>query len=80
MLAPECLKRMKPSSEAEIQKLEWVVQTLYSEQGVHQFHAIGHCRLGQYKADKALEGHLWALDLSKAAAGLDYAHHEKEHQ
>ena len=27
-----------------------------SEQGVHQFHAIGHCRLGQYKADKALEG------------------------
>lgn len=29
MLAPECLKRMKPSSEAEIQKLEWVVQTLY---------------------------------------------------
>lgn len=41
---------------------------------------IGHCRLGQYKADKALEGHLWALDLSKAAAGLDYAHHKKQHQ
>ena len=52
----------------------------YSEQGVHQFHTIGHCRLGQHKADKALEGHLRALDLGKTAAGLDYAHHEKEHQ
>lgn len=51
-----------------------------SEQGVHQFHAIGHCRLCQHKADKALEGHLRALNLGKAAAGLDYAHHKKQHQ
>ena len=52
----------------------------HSEQGVHQFHAVGHCRLCQHKADKALEGHLRALNLGKAAAGLDYAHHKKQHQ